>query len=485
MMMLDPAGEVPTLAQAARLIWKRVLSPVELTERCLAQVGRYDTQVNAFTTLTAERARAAAHRAEGELASGGWRGPLHGIPVGFKDTIDIGGVPTRAQSHQMEGYVPLCDAVAASRWFEAGTVSLGKLTTHEFAFGSPPWDVPGAPARNPWRTSHFAGGSSSGAAVGVACGMLLGALGSDTAGSVRSPAALCGVSGFKPGSGCIDRHGSFPLAPSLDALGVIAGNAEDCATLFAALNGPRADLVPDANDAGLIRLDPDLRNLRIGVVRNFFGGKVSVSEELAGAVEVALAVFVDAGCRVVDVELDSLEDWNAAGMVLLLAEAFALHEPWLRSRPGRYGRSFSDAVLLGATLDAARYLAAVHARKTLTRGLDRVMAHCDLLIAPIQPGEAPPLESLSQWGFLERPSYGVPFNLSDSPALSVGCGFSRSGLPLALQLVGRRGGEGTVLRAGHAYQTRTDWHRRSPPGRREDTREDTRQHQRGCARPAA
>jgi aspartyl-tRNA(Asn)/glutamyl-tRNA(Gln) amidotransferase subunit A len=461
----DADSEVPTLAQAARLIWKRVLSPVELTERCLAQLERCDTQVNAFATVTSERARAAAYRAEQELASGGWRGPLHGIPVGFKDTIDVGGVPTQAQSHQMEGYVPLHDASAAARWFEAGAVSLGKLTTHEFAFGSPAWDVPGAPARNPWRTSHFAGGSSSGAAVSVACGMVLGALGSDTAGSVRSPAALCGVTGFKPGSPCIDRRGSFPLAPSLDALGVIAHNVEDCATLFAALSGPRADLVPDADDASLIRLDPDLRGLRIGVVRNFFGGRVPVSDELIGAIEAALAVFVDAGCGVQDVELGSLDDWHAAGMVLLLAEAFALHEPWLRSRPERYGRSFSDAVLLGATLDAAQYLDAVQARKTLTRGLDRAMEHCDLLIAPIQPGEAPPLDALSQWGFLERPSYGVPFNLSDSPALSLSCGFSHAGLPLALQLIGRRGGEGTVLRAGHAYQSRTDWHRRWPPCR--------------------
>ena len=458
-----PLNGIPSLARAATLIRSRRLSPVELTEQCLEQVERCDETVRAFTTLTADDARAAALRAEHELAHGYWRGPLHGIPVGFKDTIDVGGIPTRAQSHQMDGYVPAADAASVSRWFEAGAVSLGKLTTHEFAFGSPAWDVPGPPARNPWNTLHFAGGSSSGAAAGVACAMMLGALGSDTAGSIRSPAALCGVSGFKPGRNGIDRRGSLPLAMSLDALGVIARNVEDCAVLFDALADSRAALPRDRSDTGRIALDTDLRNLRVGVVRNFFSGAAPVSDALSDAVEQALPVLSVQGCRVVDVTLRSLQDWNAAGMVLLLAEAFALHAPWLRERMSQYGRSFSDAVLLGATLDAGHYVDAMHARRIMAAELDTVMERCDLLIAPIQPGEAPLLEAATQWGFLERPSYGIPFNLSDNPALSLGCGFGPNGLPLAFQLIGRRGEEVTVLRAGHSFQTQTDWHERSPP----------------------
>jgi aspartyl-tRNA(Asn)/glutamyl-tRNA(Gln) amidotransferase subunit A len=236
---------------------------------------------------------------------------------------------------------------------------------------------------------------------------------------------------------------------------------EDCATLFAVLTGPRGELAGDIDDAGLVHLDTDLRGVRIGVVRNFFDGTAPVSEDLVHAVDAALRVFIDAGCGVVDVNLRSVEDWNAVGMVILLAEAFALHTPWLRNRIDRYGDSFSDAVLLGAALKESDYFNAVQARRLLTAELDVVMDSCDLLIAPIQPDEAMPLSALSKWGFLERPSYGIPFNVSDNPALSVCCGFGRTGLPLALQVVGRPGGEASVLRAGHAYQMRCDWQTKS------------------------
>ena len=449
-----------TLAQAARLIRARRLSPVELMESCLARIEQFEPHVNAFAAMTAESALAGAHHAETEIAGGVWRGPLHGIPVGIKDVIDVSGVPTRAQSRQMEDYVPLRNAASVARWLDAGALSLGKLTTHEFAFGSPDPALPRPPARNPWHTAHFSGGSSSGAAVGVACGMVLGALGSDTAGSVRSPAALCGMSGFKPGRACVNRRGTLALAPSLDALGVIAGSVEDCAMLFLALVEPAVQRAVGVDISGYPQLDAEVRGLRIGVVRNFFDDEPSVNTDCRAAVDAARMIFEDAGYTLTEVSLPPLAQWHAAGMVILLAEAFALHEYWLRTRIDLYGRSFSDAVLLGAAISAADYVHAVQMRRALTVDLDATMGKCDLLLAPIQAGEAPLLGALSQWGFLQRPSYGLPFNLSDNPALSLCCGFGKTGLPLAMQLIGRRGSEGSVLRAGYAYQRRTDWHRR-------------------------
>jgi aspartyl-tRNA(Asn)/glutamyl-tRNA(Gln) amidotransferase subunit A len=293
--------------------------------------------------------------------------------------------------------------------------------------------------------------------------MLFGALGTDTAGSVRSPAALCGVTGFKPGRHTIDRRGCVPLAPSLDALGVIGRSAEDCALLYAACAEPASASRVARGDDGLPRLDADMRGWRVGVVRNFWRDATVEAPALDAAVETACGVFARLGCVVDDVTLPALEDWNAAGFAILLSEAFALHERWLRERPECYGEAFADAVLTGAAFDAADYVAALAATRTLNAAFDAQLACFDLLIAPIQPGEAPPFDTVSRWGFLQRPSFGIPFNLTDSPALSLCCGFGPQGLPLGLQLVGARNAEQAVLLAAHRYQSHTDWHRRMPP----------------------
>ncbi len=451
-MTIDPSA-VTSLAHASTLIRERRLSAVDLTQSCLDTIHRLP-QLGAFVTLLEEDALACAKTADRDIRLGDWRGPLHGMPLGIKDLIDMAGVPTLAQSRQLRGYLPKRNAWAVDRLVDAGAIVLGKLTTHEFAFGPPVFGECGPAACNPWNPQYFAGGSSSGAAVAVASGMLLGALGSDTAGSLRSPAALCGVVGFKPTRSRIDRKGALPLADSLDALGPMARNVEDCALMYQALAqgagaGEPFDLTPR-------------RPLRIGVARSFLSDESPLQAEGCAAIEAALEVFSGLGSHVVDVAVAPLRDWNAAGMVILLSEAFAFHEYWLRTRPQDYGPALHDALLLGATLSAADYVRALEQRRLMTHQLDAAMAQLDVLIAPIQAGAAPRLDQLHDWGFLESPSFGIAFNLSDNPALSLCCGFNGQGLPLGMQLIGRRNDEITLLQAAHVYERACDWYLRRP-----------------------
>ncbi|MBD1552040.1 amidase [Pseudomonas typographi] len=443
-----------SLAQVSRAIRERRCSAVEYTQACLDRASRLQPQLGAFATLRGDAVLASAALADAAIARGEWRGPLHGIALGIKDVIDVAGLPTLAQSRQLRGYVPERNAWAVDRLLAAGAIVLGKLTTHEFAFGPPVVGECGPVARNPWNPRHFAGGSSSGAAVAVAAGMLPGALGSDTAGSLRSPAALCGVVGFKPSRARIPRHGAWPLADSLDALGPIARNVEDCALIYQALALPPGPPPPLA-----LRWP---KPPRIGVARSFFNQGSPLQAQGREAIEAALAVFAGLGCSVSDVPLAPLRDWNAAGMVILLSEAYAFHQHWLRTRPQDYGQALHDALLLGATLSAADYVRALEQRQRLTAQLDAAMHTVDVLIAPIQAGQAPRLEQLNEWGFLETPSFGIAFNLGDYPALSLCCGFGDLGLPLGMQLVGRRTGEQSLLQAGYAYEQACAWHLRHP-----------------------
>jgi len=449
-----------SLAQASRAIRARECSAREHTEDCLRRIERLQPQLGAFVTLRADAALANADAADHALADGLWQGPLHGIVMGIKDVIDVAGMPTLAQSRQLRGYVPTQHAAAVERLMAAGAIILGKLTTHEFAFGPPVQGECGPVARNPWNSAHFAGGSSSGAAVALAAGMLPGALGSDTAGSVRSPAAMCGVVGFKPGRARIPRAGTWPLAPSLDALGPMARTVEDCALLYQALS---SDSAPNRAPIAQAPLQLEwARPMRIGVLRSFFAPDSPLSVQGAAALEAALAVFAALGCPVKDVMLPGLADWNAAGMVILLSEAYTLHQQWLRNRPQHYSKALHDALVLGATLSAADYVRAVEQRQRLTAELQAVLQTVDVLIAPIQAGQAPRLEDVDDWGFLRTPSFGVACNLADHPALSLCCGFGSLGLPLGMQLIGRRGEEEQLLQAAFAYEQACSWYLRRP-----------------------
>jgi aspartyl-tRNA(Asn)/glutamyl-tRNA(Gln) amidotransferase subunit A len=448
-----------SLAAAARAIKSKAISPVELVQTCLDRVARHDSALHVFITVTAERALADARAAEKEIWAGGWRGPLHGIPIGLKDVIETKGIPTTAHSRALQHNRPQHDAAVVERLREAGAVLMGKLATHEFALGGPSWDLPWPPARNPWNSAHFTGGSSSGPAAAVAAGMVLGAIGSDASGSVRSPAAFCGITGFKPGYDTIDARGVLPVAPSLDTVGVMAWTVEDCGLLFAAVGRADRAATPSTVSAPGI----DIKGMRIKVLRHFYAEDAPINTENQAAIERALAVFRELGCTISQGRLPALPEWMACGFIILLSEVYRLHRRRLETSPGQYGAAFRNIVSLGAALSEDHYAVAERKRIELVAAMQTLMEDCDLLVTAVQNGAAPRLDKASPWAVFMRPSQAMPFSVTGQPALSLCCGYAENGLPLGFQVVGRRCGEAALLRAGQAYEQATGWHRRRPP----------------------
>lgn len=446
---------VPTIAEAARAIAARSLSPVELMRDCIGRIERFEPTLHAFVVLDAERAMAAARDAEARILRDGPRGPLDGIPVAHKDIVDVAGLPTTACSHILVGNLPSRDAAVVLRWAEAGAISLGKLTTHEFAWGGPSFDLPTPPARNPWNPDHFTAGSSSGTGAAVASGMILGGTGSDTGGSIRGPAALCGLAGIKPTYGLVPRTGVVPLAWSMDHIGPLAWTVEDCALLLQAAAGH------DPEDPGsAVRAAPDLvsglgggvKGLRIGVVRHFHETDVQVSAATKRGIDEAARLFGELGASVRDVTLPPLDAFWAPGMTLLLGEAFAVHGPWVRTQREKYGEILRERLLLGALISGEHIIAAQRMRRRLAEAVGAVMREVDLLLTAAAMGEAPRIDAVDRWIGFKTPSLTLPFNLTGQPALTVCSGLGEGGLPVAIQIAGRPCEDATVLRAGHAYE---------------------------------
>jgi aspartyl-tRNA(Asn)/glutamyl-tRNA(Gln) amidotransferase subunit A len=456
---------IPTIADAADAIANGRLSPVALVESCLERIDANEQHLHAFITLTADRARADARRAEAEIKAGRSRGSLHGIPFAHKDIYETAGLTTTAHSKQLETHVPARDAFTVAKLETAGVSMLGKLATHEFAWGGPSFDLPWPPARNPWSTEHFTGGSSSGTGAAVAAGFVLAGTGSDTGGSIRLPAAFCGLAGLKPTYGLLSRAGILPLAFSLDHAGPLAWTVEDCAIVLQAMAGHDA-----ADPASVAMTLPDYRaalaggiaGRRIGVIRHFYETDTTVSDEVGAAMDATIAKLRDLGAHTVDVVLPPLQDWSACGWLILIAEAYAVHEPWMKSSMTTYGELFRDRCALGAFISAADYMAALRMRRQLCAALKSAMTEVDVMILPSTPGAAPEIKSMQKYASLETPGFTLPFNVSGSPALSICNGFSRSGLPLSVQIVGRPFDEATVLRVGHTYEKATDWKARRP-----------------------
>src|SRR3954466_15438284 len=454
-----------TIAEAARLIETRELSPVELVDSRLDRIARLDDRLHSFIRVLADSARAEARAAETEIAAGKYRGPLHGIPLGLKDIYETGGVPTTGHSKVMQDHVPATDAFSVARLRDAGAVLIGKLATHEFAFGGPSFDLPWPPARNPWDTARFTGGSSSGTGAAVAAGLVLGGTGSDTGGSIRGPSAYCGLAGIKPTYGLISRRGILPLAFSLDHAGPMAWTAEDCAILLQAMAGhdPAAPAsanrpVPDYRAA----LQEGANGLRIGVIRHFHERDNEDNAATRQAIEAAAQKFAELGCSVRDVTLSPLADWASCGVLMMLSEAYAIHEHNLRQRFTDYGEMFRDRMALAGLITAADYIQALRRRRELVAELDRAMADLDLVMTAAAPSEAPRIEEVGKFAIMGGPSLTMPFNVTGSPAMSVCCGYTEAGLPLSFQIVGRRFEDATVLRAAHAYEQATSWRGRRP-----------------------
>lgn len=401
-----------------------------------------------------------ARTSEDRQMAGDLIGPLDGIPIGHKDIFNTAGIRTTAHSRTLAENVPSEDAFTVRRLADAGTVMLGKLATHEFAYGGPDFDLPWPPARNPWDVERFTGGSSSGTAAAVAAGLVLGGTGSDTGGSTRSPSALCGVAGIKPTYGLCSRAGILPLAHTMDHVGVMAWTAEDCALLLQDMAGhDTAD--PASADRRVVDFSADLhkgvKGLRIGVVRHFFEEDVRVSDETLAGINGALELFRAEGAEVRDVRLPPLADFHAPGYVIMLTEAFAVHAPAFRARFDDYCKMFRDRVAVAALVSGADLIQAQRRRRALCRQLANAMAEVDVLVSATVAGEAPKLPDVPKWSSIEVPGLVMPFSLCGVPAMSVCTGFGASGLPLAMQIIGKPFDEPTIFRTAHAYERATEW----------------------------
>ncbi len=441
---------------------KRELSPVEVTRALLARIEKLDPALHAFVTLTPDRALADARAAEDALRRGDER-PLLGIPVGHKDIYLTKGIRTTGGSALFADWVPDSDSTVGRRWQDAGTVLLGKLITHEFAFGL---QFPGhrfQPARNPWNLEHIPGGSSSGSGAALAAGLLHGATGSDTGGSIRGPAAFCGITGLKPTYGRVSRAGVMTLSWTLDHTGPMARTVEDCTYLLQAIAGhdaadPASSTRPVDDYVGA--LDGNVRGLRIGVPRNYFFEDADTDN--VRAFEDALGTLRKLGADVRDLQIPAF-NLSRSFMLIMLSEAFAYHEQDLRLHPELYGEMLRERLLTGALVTGPEYVQAQRVRMQICADVAEVMKTVDVLATPTTPKTAPTFKTMYDPELAFPRTNMPPFNLTGQPTLALPCGLSASGLPLSLQLSGRAFEEATVLRLGHAYQRATDWHTRRPP----------------------
>jgi aspartyl-tRNA(Asn)/glutamyl-tRNA(Gln) amidotransferase subunit A len=454
-----------TIAEAARLIENKELSPVELTTALIRRAEALDPQLNAYLLPTFDRALDQARTAEREITAGRYRGPMHGIPFGLKDIYATAGIRTTGHSRVCIDTVPTADATTVRKLYDAGAILTGKLATHEFAHGGPSFDLPWPPARNPWNPDHFTGGSSSGSGAAVAAGFVPGALGSDTGGSIRGPAALCGIVGLKPTYGLVSRRGVYANSFSFDHAGPMTWTVEDCAIMLQAIAGydPKepASAARPASDYRAA-LNGDIRGLRIGIVRHLHEGDCPVTSEVAAALDDAFAVFRSLGAALSEVRLRPAQDYYDVKVTIAESELLAVHEHALRTRPGDFGEDFLGRVLPAVLISSRDYVQAQRERRRILAEMTPVYGNFDVLVTATAGGPAPRLDAWRTIEFWRRPSLTTPFNVTGGPALAQCIGFSSGGLPLSMQIVGRPFDDATVLRAAHAYEMATPWRKRRP-----------------------
>jgi len=459
-------------ARQAALIRTKQLSPVEMARAYLERIDRLDGRLRAYITVTRETALAAAREAEHAVMAGGPLGPLHGVTFAVKDQFATRGVRTTAGSRLLADNVPGEDATVVARLTAAGGILLGKLNLTEFALGGTIRYPFGQP-RNPWNTEHDTGGSSAGSGAAVAAALCAVSLGEDTGGSVRSPASWCGVAGHRPTWGLVSRHGCIPLAWSLDAPGPLGRTVEDCALVLQVIAGhdPHDALTtrrptPDYRAA----LTGDVRGLRVGVISELTTGP-ETDPEMRDGVLAATRVLADLGARVEDVSLPLIPRAGAAFMAICDSEGAARHLQTLRTRASDYDEGTRRRLLAAALLPAGLVQKAQQARALIRAQIVDALRRHDVLVAPTSPRPAPtianytaPITSTAQavTHFFTRRSFPTPASLAGVPAMAVPCGFSAHGLPLSLQILGRRFDDATVLRVGDAYERATEWHHRHP-----------------------
>jgi aspartyl-tRNA(Asn)/glutamyl-tRNA(Gln) amidotransferase subunit A len=455
-----------SITDAATRIHDRELSPVELTRACLDRITDVEPKTQAFVTVLADSALATARQAEQEIGRGDYRGPLHGIPIALKDLYNTKGVPTTSSSRQRADYVPAYDAASTERLAAAGTVLLGKLVTHEFAYG-----VVSQPTCNPWDLDCIPGGSSGGSGAAVAAGECLGAMGSDTGGSIRIPSAFCGITGIKPTFGRASKYGVAPLGYSLDHVGPMTRTVADAALMLQAVSGfdPRDRCTVDRPVPEFsASLHDGVHGLRVGVPANYYFD--NLDPEVRSAVEDAIRVLEGQGLAIEQVQIPWIEYALPAEFAICFGEASSFHQRYLRAHPEWYTPDVRLLLEAGELLPATTYVKAQRARVLIQQGFREAFEshRLDALLTPTLPVTAPRHDQqLFEHGepepvILACVRLSCPANLTGLPALSVPCGFSTAGLPIGLQVIGRPFDEATVLRIGQAYQSATDWHERRP-----------------------
>lgn len=455
-----------TVSQLSELIGTKRLSPIEVTEHFLARIDALDDQLNSFITVTATLARRQAKDAEAEIMAGRRRGPMHGIPFALKDIYNTAGIRTTAQSRLLIDNVPTSDATVTRHLYDAGAILVGKNTTWEFTHGQPSWSDPFPPAHNPWNTENHAEGSSTGSAAAVAAGLAPAAMGSDTGGSIREPAAACGIVGLKPTYGRVSRHGALPNSFSHDHCGPITWTVEDCAIVMSVVAGydplcPGSANVPVPDYVSA--LTGSIVDVKIGVVRHWFETEARANDETLAAFEDSLTVLRKLGAVVRDVVLPPLQAYHDAKKTIAMAELFSIHAADLRTRPHLFGDSLRYLIVCGGLLRAEDYIQAIRWRLELAAAIRTVFCEVDLLVLPTMVESAGKLAEMPYESFLtETRSYTTPFNVCGCPALSVCNGFSASGMPLSLQIAGRPFEEDLVMRVGDAYEKVTPWRKFRP-----------------------
>jgi aspartyl-tRNA(Asn)/glutamyl-tRNA(Gln) amidotransferase subunit A len=452
-----------SISEAAELLRQKKISPVDLATACLDRIERLNPVLNAFITVTREGALAQARAAEDEIQRGQWRGPLHGIPIGLKDLIDTAGVRTTCGSALFADRVPTEDAFVVQRLKRAGAVLIGKQNLQEFAYGGTSASSHFGAVHNPWNPKHIAGGSSGGSAAAVAAGMCFGAIGSDTGGSIREPAAFCGVVGLKPTYGRVSTRGVFPLSWSLDHVGPICRNVRDAALMLEAIAGYDAlDVTcvdwPTEQYAQYANALSSKTDLRIGVVRRPFFEDLDADIELA--MNEAIEVVRKMSLELIEVNLPSVPTAVQA------PEVYAVHKDYYANSPELYRPWMRERLAQAATADTSAYVTDRFALERVRRTVNDVFAEVDLLITPTTP--VPPITIEEASKMSPNPAGEVwlrntrPFNAYGLPTISIPCGFSKAGLPIGLQIAGPRFGEGRVFRFAHAFEQATDWHKCAP-----------------------
>jgi aspartyl-tRNA(Asn)/glutamyl-tRNA(Gln) amidotransferase subunit A len=455
-----------TLSEASELVSASKVSPVELTQACLSRIERLNPELNAFITVTADSALAEARQAESDIQRGRWKGPLHGIPIALKDLVDTAGVRTTAASGLFKDRIPAKDAEIVRRLKASGAVLLGKLNLHEVAYGASSVISYFGPVRNPWDVNYSTGGSSGGSGAAVAAELCYGAIGSDTGGSIRIPAAYCGIVGLKPTYGRVSTRGVIPLAWSLDHIGPMTRSVRDAALMLNVIAGydpedTSSTDVPTQDYSGA--LETKTSALRIGIPRApFYEG---LHPEIQTAIEAALSILGDLTSSEREVQVPAFND---DAMLILKVEAYAYYRRYVEKSPELFQPATLSRIRRGAETSAAEYIDARRQLDQSRRSSSELFRAVDLLITPTTT--LPPFtiaelladpDQLRAKEVLSTPNTR-PFNLLGLPAVSVPCGFTSKGLPIGLQITGAAGQEAIVLSLAHAYEGATEWHKRKP-----------------------